>query len=155
MSGMSKNTDPLGPAGDPEEWFPNTHHPSADSFQEDKEGLLLPTPTGKQCRFLMFKGGLALHAEESKEEIQRRIGHLRETNAHWIEITDPQFGEKIPISAAAVEELFWIGDVWLDMQAAREQMKQRQMAQRLQALGVQPAAAPPPIPLNRAARRRS
>ena len=153
MLPMSKNTDPLGPAGDPEEWFPNTHKPSADSFTEDAQGLLLPTPTGKQCRFLMFKGGLALHAQESKEEIQRRIGHLRETNAHWLEITDPQFGETIPISAAAVAELFWIGDVWLDLAAAREQQKQREMANRLNALGVQPAAAPPPIPLNRAQRR--
>ncbi len=145
-------TDPGGMAGDPEEWTLQ-HHPSAESFAADEQGILLPTPTGKQCRFLMFKGGLAIHASESKEEIQRRVGHLRATSAHWMEVTDPRFGEVIPLSAAAVEDLYWIGDVWLDMTAAREEQKQREMAQRLAALGVQPAPAPTVLP-NRAARRR-
>ncbi len=136
---------------DPEEWH-HQHHPSAESFTEDEAGLLLPTPTGKQVSFLMFRGGLALHAEESKSELQRQIGHLRQTNAHWMEITDPQFGEKIPLSAAAIDDLLWIGDVWLDMKAAREQQKQREIASRLAGMGIQQGAPPVVLP-NRAARR--
>ena len=96
----SRNTEPLGPVGDPEEWQRH-HHPEAESFQEDQSGLLLPTPTGKQARFLMFEGGLGLQVAESHEEIRRRVGHLRETDAHWLELTDPQFGETLVISALA------------------------------------------------------
>jgi hypothetical protein len=151
---MSKNTDPLGPAGDPEEWFPNTHQPSADSFQEDRTGLLLPVATHKEVRRITMRRGVVIDAEESVEEIQRKIGHLRATNAEWMEVTDAYFGKVIPISAAGVADILCIGYHFADMVAMRETLKQIEMNSRMNALGVQPAAAPPPIQLNRAARRR-
>ncbi len=129
------------------------HQPSAESFQEDRAGILLPTPTGKQVRVLTFRGGLVVHAEESASEIQRRVGHLRESKAHWMEVTDPRFGETIPISAAAVEDLLFIGDFWLDMEAARREQQDREMQLRLRRLGAQAAPAAQAALPNRAQRR--
>jgi hypothetical protein len=138
-------------AGDPEEWQVQ-HHPHADGFSEDREGLLLPTPSGKPCRQLTFRPGLAINAEETKEELISRISQARHTHSWW-SVTDPQFGEVIRLTAAAAEDLLWIGDIWIDMTAAREQLRQREMAQRMAALGVQ-AAPPQLVSPNRAARRR-
>jgi hypothetical protein len=138
-------------AGDPEEWQVQ-HHPQADGFQEDRAGLLLPTPSGKPCRQLMFRPGLAINAEESKEELEARIARARRDHSWWA-VTDPQFGETIMLTEAAADDLLWIGDVWIDLTAAREQLKQREMANRMAAMGVQ--AAPPQLVVNnRAARRR-
>ena len=144
-----KRTDPGGMAGDPEEWTVH-HQPAAEAFQEDREGILLPTPTGKKVRHLVFRGGLSIFAEESKEEIERRLVELAVSPAsnYWMEVTDPKFGETVRLTRAAAEDLLWIGDFWLDMAAFRAEMEQRQLDSRMAVLGVQPGAAP-----NRAMRR--
>ena len=145
------NTDPLGPAGDPEEWGSRPHRPAADGeFVKDREGILLPRPSGKSIRQVVFKSELRLNVEETQEEIQRRIGHLRETSAHWLTLTDAEFGEPMSVPTSALDDIMWLAEAWIDMTAAREQMKQRDMANRMQRNGIQVA----PAGLNREMRRR-
>lgn len=127
-------------AGDPEEWQVQ-HHPSAEEFQEDGAGIFLPRPTGKECRQLVFSSGMMLNVEESQHDLRQGVAELHEREGSaWLHVTDAQFGQEVSIPAGAVRDhLMWIAEAWIDVAAAREQLKQREMALRLQSSGIQAA----------------
>ncbi len=123
--------------GDPEEWGPASklETPSVEEFVPlEGSDLFLPRPTGKECRQLIFKGGMALNVEETQEQLREAIGELARRGDGWLHVTDGQFGNKVSIpSNTALDELLWVAEGWIDVAGAREQQKQREMAQRLQA----------------------
>lgn len=142
-----RRTDPR--IGEPEEWTRQHNPATEDGFAQDSEGRWLPAPTGKSIRQLVFKGGLMLNAEETSEQLKSGFDEAMrledQGSSPWVKVTDPAFGEPVFLSPNALSDLAWIAEAWMDMTAAREQMRQRDMARRLAAAGIAKGSAPTPI----------
>jgi hypothetical protein len=129
--------------GDPEEWLPDRPTIDVETFEQLADSdLYIPRPSGKECRSLIFKSGMALNVEETQEELRDGIAELFRRGDGWLYVTDAQFGNKASLPAASVlDELLWIAEAFIDVAGAREQIKAREMNARLAKSGVQVARA--------------
>ncbi len=131
--------------GDPEEWLPDRPTPEVEEFEQlvDSE-LYLPRPTGKECRQLVFKSGTMLNVQESQGDLQNAIDDMaQDPGKLWLAVQDAQFGQWVSIPRAAIlNDLVWIAEAWIDVAGAREQLKQRELANRMASSKLQVARLP-------------
>jgi hypothetical protein len=140
---MSKDKSRVyGEIGDPEEWKPQRDTIDAGPFQEADSGLLLPKPRGKEARTIMFFQGLGLQVEESQDQILQGIDTARKQNMGWVGFTDAQYGTQVSVPMSALDKLAWVGEAWIDMEAARENIRQMELARKAQTSGLAIAQLP-------------
>lgn len=142
-----------GEIGDPEEWRPQKATISTEPFEEAESGLLLPKPRGKEARTIIFFQGLGLQVEEDQAEIVARITRARESQLPWVSFTDASYGTSIAVPMSAIDHLAWVGEAWIDMEAARENMRQIELARKAQGSGLQIAREPLPLGRSNGKRR--
>jgi hypothetical protein len=104
---------------------------SQDEFQKDREGIFLPTPTGKEMRILMFEGNQTLQVSEEMEQIQELIDRAHLKGQTWVEFTSGAYDSTIVVPVKALDRLTWIDRAWVEMELAEAHMKQQKMAERL------------------------
>jgi hypothetical protein len=135
---MSKDKSRVyGEIGDPEEWLPQKPTINTEPFEETESGIYLPTPKGKEARTIIFFQGLGLQVEESQEEIVRLINDARKVGLEWVRFTDVQYATTVSVPMSAIDRMAWVGEAWVDMEAARENLRQIEMARKAQTSGLQ------------------
>lgn len=140
---MSKDKSRVyGEIGDPEEWRHQRPTIDAGPFQEADSGLLLPKPKGKEARTIMFFQGLGLQVEESQDQILQGIDTARKQGTAWVGFTDAQYGTQVTVPMTAIDKMAWVGEAWIDMEAARENIRQMELARKAQTSGLAIAQLP-------------